>query len=244
VVGASAYSRTFDFPAFRAIADEVGAMVMVDMAHIAGLVATGHHPSPVPHADFVTTTTHKTLRGPRGGLVLCREKYAKDLDRALFPGIQGGPLMHVIAAKAVALEEALRPSFKAYQEQVVRNASAMAASLEARGWRIISGGTDNHLMLVDVFQQGIPGNEAEHVLDAAGITVNKNGIPFDPNPPLKPSGIRLGSPAITTRGMKEPEMDLIAGWIDGALRNRADQAAVAAIRQEVFGLTARFPIPE
>ena len=244
VVGASAYSRTFDFPAFRAIADEVGALVMVDMAHIAGLVATGHHPSPVPFADFVTTTTHKTLRGPRGGMVLCREKFAKDLDRALFPGIQGGPLMHVIAAKAVALQEALQPSFKVYQEQVVRNAKAMAAALEARGWRIISGGTDNHLMLVDVFQQGIPGNEAESTLDKAGITVNKNGIPFDPNPPLKPSGIRLGSPAITTRGMKEPEMELIAGWIDAALRNRAEAEAVARIRQEVFALTSRFPIPE
>jgi glycine hydroxymethyltransferase len=244
VVGASAYSRTFDFPAFRAIADEVGAMVMVDMAHIAGLVATGHHPSPVPYADFVTTTTHKTLRGPRGGMVLCREKYAKDLDRALFPGIQGGPLMHVIAAKAVAFAEALQPSFKVYQEQVVRNAAALAAALDARGWRIISGGTDNHLMLVDVFQQGIPGNEAEHTLDKAGITANKNGIPFDPNPPLKPSGIRLGSPAVTTRGMKEPEMQLIAGWIDEALRQRTDEAAVARIRQEVFGLTSRFPIPE
>jgi len=244
VVGASAYSRTFDFPAFRAIADEVGALVMVDMAHIAGLVATGHHPSPVPFADFVTTTTHKTLRGPRGGMVLCREKFAKDLDRALFPGIQGGPLMHVVAAKAVALAEALRPEFKSYQEQVVRNASALAASLAAKGWRIISGGTDNHLMLVDVFQQGIPGNEAEQTLDKVGITVNKNGIPFDPNPPLKPSGIRVGSPAVTTRGMKEAEMELIAGWIDGALRNRTDEAAVATIRKEVFALTSRFPIPE
>ena len=244
VVGASAYSRTFDFPAFRAIADEVGALVMVDMAHIAGLVATGHHPSPVPFADFVTTTTHKTLRGPRGGMVLCRDKFAKDLDRALFPGVQGGPLMHVVAAKAVALAEALQPEFKAYQEQVVKNASAMAAALAGKGWRIISGGTDNHLMLVDVFQQGIPGNEAEHTLDKVGITVNKNGIPFDPNPPLKPSGIRLGSPAVTTRGMKEAEMELIAGWIDGALRNRADEAAVATIRKEVFELTSRFPIPE
>jgi len=244
VVGASAYSRTFDFPAFRAIADEVGALVMVDMAHIAGLVATGPHPSPVPYADFVTTTTHKTLRGPRGGLILCREKFAKDLDRALFPGVQGGPLMHVIAGKAVALAEALRPEFKLYQAQVVKNAHAMAEGLAARGWRIISGGTDNHLMLVDVFQQGIPGNEAEHTLDRVGITANKNGIPFDPNPPLKPSGIRLGSPAITTRGMKEAEMGLIAGWIDAALRNRADDAALVKIREEVFALTSRFPIPE
>ncbi|BDU75051.1 serine hydroxymethyltransferase [Mesoterricola sediminis] len=244
VVGASAYPRIFDFAAFRAIADEVGALMMVDMAHIAGLVATGHHPSPVPFADFVTTTTHKTLRGPRGGLVLCRERFAKDLDRALFPGVQGGPLMHVVAAKAVALGEALQPGFKAYQDQVVRNAAALAAALQAKGWRIVSGGTDNHLMLVDVFQQGILGNEAEQALDKAGITVNKNGIPFDPNPPLKPSGVRIGSPAITTRGMKEPEMVRIAGWIDSALRSRADEAAIARIRDEVFALTAQFPIPE
>jgi len=244
VVGASAYPRIFDFAAFRAIADEVGALMMVDMAHIAGLVATGHHPSPVPHADFVTTTTHKTLRGPRGGLVLCRERFAKDLDRALFPGVQGGPLMHVVAAKAVALFEALQPEFKAYQEQVVRNAAAMAAALQRKGWRIVSGGTDNHLMLVDVFGQGILGNEAEQTLDKAGITVNKNGIPFDPNPPLKPSGIRIGSPAITSRGMKEPEMERIAGWIDMALRYRADEASSARIRQEVFELTDQFPIPE
>jgi glycine hydroxymethyltransferase len=244
VVGASAYARTFDFPAFRAIADEVGALMMVDMAHIAGLVATGHHPSPVPYADFVTTTTHKTLRGPRGGLVLCRERFAKDLDRALFPGVQGGPLMHVVAAKAVALGEALKPEFKTYQEQVVRNAAALASSLASKGWRIVSGGTDNHLMLVDVFQQGILGNEAEQTLDRAGMTVNKNGIPFDPNPPLKPSGIRIGTPAITSRGMKEGEMELIAGWIDMALRFRADEDASARIRAEVFELTGRFPIPE
>jgi glycine hydroxymethyltransferase len=244
VVGASAYPRTFDFPAFRTIADEVGALVMVDMAHIAGLVATGLHPSPVPFADFTTTTTHKTLRGPRGGLVLCKERFAKDLDRALFPGIQGGPLMHVIAAKAVALAEALRPEFKTYQEQVVRNAKALAGALAAKGWRIVSGGTDNHLMLVDVFQQGIPGNEAEQTLDRAGITVNKNGIPFDPNPPLKPSGIRVGSPAVTTRGMKEEEMEQIAGWMDGALRSRTDESALARIRSEVFQLTSRYPIPE
>ena len=244
VVGASAYSRTFDFPAFRAIADEVGALVMVDMAHIAGLVATGHHPSPVPHADFVTTTTHKTLRGPRGGLILCKERFAKDLDRALFPGVQGGPLMHVVAAKAVALGEALKPEFKAYQQQVILNAAAMAQALQDKGWRVVSGGTDNHLMLVDVFQQGILGNEAEQTLDRAGITVNKNGIPFDPNPPLKPSGIRIGSPAVTTRGMKEKEMGLIAGWIDMALRYRAEEGSTARIRQEVFELTGLFPIPE
>jgi len=244
VVGASAYPRIFDFPAFRVIADEVGALMMVDMAHIAGLVATGHHPSPVPMSDFVTTTTHKTLRGPRGGMILCKEKYAKDLDRALFPGTQGGPLMHVIAAKAVALGEALKPDFKAYQEQVVRNAATLAKELAGKGWRIVSGGTDNHLMLVDVFQQGIMGNEAEKTLDAAGITVNKNGIPFDPNPPLKPSGIRVGSPAVTTRGMKEAEMKHIAGLMDSALRNRADEAKVAQVREEVFALTQRYPIPE
>jgi len=244
VVGASAYPRIFDFPAFRAIADEVGALVMVDMAHIAGLVATGHHPSPVPYADFVTTTTHKTLRGPRGGLVLCRERFAKDLDRAVFPGVQGGPLMHVVAAKAVALGEALKPEFKVYQEQVIRNARALAGALTEKGWRVVSGGTDNHLMLVDVFQHGILGNEAEQTLDRAGITVNKNGIPFDPNPPLKPSGIRIGSPAVTTRGMKEEEMVRIAGWIDMALRFRADESSTARIRQEVFELTGLFPIPE
>jgi len=244
VVGASAYPRIFDFPAFRAICDEVGALMMVDMAHIAGLVASGHHPSPVPMADFVTTTTHKTLRGPRGGLIICKEQYAKDIDRSVFPGIQGGPLMHVIAAKAVALGEALKPGFKVYQEQVVKNAAELASCLQAKGWRIVSGGTDNHLMLVDVFQHGLLGNEAEKTLDLACITVNKNGIPFDPNPPMKPSGIRIGSQAITTRGMKETEMDLIAGWIDMALRHRADESAIARIRQEVIHLTDQFPIPE
>jgi len=244
VVGASAYPRIFDFSAFRAICDEVGALMMVDMAHIAGLVASGHHPSPVPHADFVTTTTHKTLRGPRGGMILCKEKYAKDIDRSVFPGIQGGPLMHVIAAKAVALGEALKPEFKTYQGQVVKNAAELSSCLQAKGWRIVSGGTDNHLMLVDVFQHGLLGNEAEKTLDLAGITVNKNGIPFDPNPPMKPSGIRIGSPAITTRGMKETEMDLIAGWIDMALRHRADESAIARIRQEVIHMTDQFPIPE
>ena len=244
VVGASAYPRIFDFPAFRAIADEVGALVMVDMAHIAGLVATGHHPSPVPHADFVTTTTHKTLRGPRGGLILCKEKYAKDLDRAVFPGIQGGPLMHVIAAKAVAFAEALRPEFRAYSGQVISNARTLAKGLGEMGWRVVSGGTDNHLMLVDVFARGIFGNEAEKVLDRAGLTVNKNGIPFDPNPPLKPSGIRLGSPALTTRGMKEAEMTQIAAWIDRALRQKDDESAIIALQEEVFALGARFPIPE
>ncbi len=244
VVGASAYPRVFDFPAFRAIADEVGALVMVDMAHIAGLVATGHHPSPVPHADFVTTTTHKTLRGPRGGMILCKEKYAKDIDRALFPGIQGGPLMHVIAAKAVSFIEALQPEFKIYSGQVITNAQALAKGLQEKGWRIVSGGTDNHLMLVDVFAQGILGNDAEKVLDRAGLTVNKNGIPFDPNPPLKPSGIRLGSPALTSRGMKESEMALIAGWIDHALRSKDNEAAISALQEEVFSMGEKYPIPE
>ncbi len=244
VVGASAYPRVFDFKAFRAICDEVGALMMVDMAHIAGLVAAGLHPSPVPFADFVTTTTHKTLRGPRGGLVLCKEKYAKDLDRAVFPGVQGGPLMHVIAGKAVAFGEALQPGFKAYQEQVIKNAAVLAQTLANKGWRIVSGGTDNHLMLVDVFANGMLGSEAEKALDKAGITVNKNGIPFDPNPPLKPSGIRLGSPAVTTRGLKEAEMQQVGLWIDRALRNRQDDAALAVIYQEVAALTNRFPIPE
>ncbi|HQL47433.1 MAG: Serine hydroxymethyltransferase [Acidobacteria bacterium ADurb.Bin340] len=244
VVGASAYPRVFDFAAFRAICDEVGALMMVDMAHIAGLVASGHHPSPVPHADFVTSTTHKTLRGPRGGIVLCKEKFAKDLDRAVFPGIQGGPLMHVIAAKAVAFGEALKPEFKAYQAQVLKNAQVLASSLAEKGWRIVSGGTDNHLMLVDVFANGMLGSEAEKALDKAGITVNKNGIPFDPNPPLKPSGIRLGSPAVTSRGLKEAEMAQVAAWIDEALRHRTDEAVLNRIYHEVEQLTARFPIPE
>jgi glycine hydroxymethyltransferase len=244
VAGASAYPRTFDFPAFRAIADEVGALLMVDMAHFAGLVATGHHPSPVPYADFTTTTTHKTLRGPRGGLVLCKEQYAKELDRAVFPGVQGGPLMHVIAAKAVAFGEALQPGFKAYSAQVVANAQALAAALAELGWRIVSGGTDNHLLLVDVFQKGILGSEAEKALDKAGITTNKNGIPFDPNPPLKPSGIRLGTPALTTRGMREAEMVRIAQWIHRALEVRGDEGALAALQGEVLELSARFPIPE
>jgi len=244
VVGASAYPRLFDFEAFRRICDEVGALMMVDMAHIAGLVATGHHPSPVPFADFVTTTTHKTLRGPRGGLVLCKEKYAKELDRAVFPGVQGGPLMHVIAAKAVAFGEALKPEFKAYQGQVIKNAAALAGALAEKGWRIVSGGTDNHLMLVDVFSNGILGSEAEKALDKAGITVNKNGIPFDPNPPLKPSGIRLGSPAVTTRGLKESEMAKVGAWIDEALRNRTNDVVLTRIYDEVAQLTNKFPIPE
>ena len=244
VVGASAYSRTWNFPLFRQICDEVGALLMVDMAHIAGLVATGHHPSPVPHADYVTTTTHKTMRGPRGGLILCKSQYAKDIDRAVFPGVQGGPLMHVIAAKAVALHEIQQPDFKAYSGQVIRNAHALAKGLQERGWRIVSGGTDNHLFLVDLRDHGLLGHEAEDCLHRAGMTTNKNGIPFDPNPPLKPSGIRLGSPALTTRGMKEEEMDQIARFFDVTLRHRADESTFARVRQEVFHLTDQFPIPE
>jgi glycine hydroxymethyltransferase len=244
VAGASAYPRTWDFAAFRAIADEVGALLMVDMAHFAGLVATGHHPSPVPHADFTTTTTHKTLRGPRGGLILCKEQYAKELDKALFPGVQGGPLMHVIAGKAVAFGEALKPEFKAYSEQVIKNARALSSALQEKGWRIVSGGTDNHLMLVDVFQKGLLGSEAEKALDKAGLTTNKNGIPFDPNPPLKPSGIRLGTPALTSRGMKEAEMVQVAAWIDRALLSKDDEAALKIIQGEVFALSVEFSIPE
>jgi glycine hydroxymethyltransferase len=222
----------------------VGALLMVDMAHIAGLVATGHHPNPVPHADYVTTTTHKTMRGPRGGLILCRSQYAKDIDRAVFPGVQGGPLMHIIAAKAVAFHEMQQPEFKAYSGQVIRNAHALAKGLQERGWRIVSGGTDNHLFLVDLRDHGLLGHEAEDCLHRAGMTTNKNGIPFDPNPPLKPSGVRLGSPALTTRGMKEEEMDQIARFFDLTLRHRADESTFARVRQEVFHLTDQFPIPE
>src|SRR5262249_4330075 len=209
VVGASAYPRIFDFARVRGIADQVGALIMTDMAHIAGLVAAGEHPSPVPHSDFVTTTTHKTLRGPRGGMVLCKTAFAKDLDRALFPGVQGGPLMHVIAAKAVCLKEALTPAFKQYQRQIVRNAARLAHALSWAGFRLVSGGTDNHLMLVDVFSRGLTGKVAEAALGRAGITVNKNAIPFDQNPPLVASGIRVGTPAVTTRGLREAEMDVV-----------------------------------
>lgn len=220
IAGASAYSRTLDFKAFRAICDEVGAILMVDMAHIAGLVAAGIHESPVPYADFVTTTTHKTLRGPRGGLILCKEKYQKDIDRAVFPGIQGGPLMHVIAAKAVALHEALQPEFKAYQRQIAANASALSEHLASLGFTIVSGGTDTHLMLVDLTNRNVTGKEAQNRLDEVFITVNKNGIPFDKLSPMITSGIRIGTPAVTTRGMKEAEMAEIACLIDKALSER------------------------
>jgi glycine hydroxymethyltransferase len=242
VAGASAYSRIIDFKRLRKIADSVGAYLMVDMAHIAGLVAAGCHPSPVPHADFVTTTTHKTLRGPRGGMILCKEKFAADIDRQVFPGIQGGPLMHVIAAKAVAFHEALQPSFKQYQQQVVKNAQALAAALEDKDIRLVSGGTDNHLMLVDLTEAGISGKDAAIALDKAAITVNKNGIPFDKKSPFVTSGIRIGTPAVTTRGMKEAEMMLIAGFIKKAIRHADNDAILKEIRNEVVALTACFPI--
>jgi glycine hydroxymethyltransferase len=242
VVGASAYSRTIDFAPFREVADEVGALVMTDMAHIAGLVATGVHPNPVPYSDFVTTTTHKTLRGPRGGMVLCRATYAKDLDRAVFPGIQGGPLMHIIAAKAVCLKEALSPAFKIYQQQIARNAARLADQLAEAGFRLVSGGTDNHLMLVDVFSKGITGKVAEAALGRAAITVNKNAIPFDQNPPMVASGIRIGTPAVTTRGMREAEMDIIALLIARVLAAPEDAAIAAAVKQDVEALCHQFPL--
>ena len=250
--GASAYPRLWDFARMRQIADKVGAVYIFDMAHIAGLVAGGSHPSPIPHAHITTTTTHKTLRGPRAGMILCGKNYqvgekaeqtiGKAIDMAVFPGQQGGPLVHIIAAKAVAFGEVLRPEFKTYASQTVSNAKALAESLQEAGYRIVSGGTDNHLMLVDVFQKGILGSEAEAALGKAGITVNKNAIPYDTNPPLKPSGIRIGTPALTTRGMQEPEMRVIGGWIAKALDRRNDDAALDRIRGEVAELANRFPL--
>ncbi len=240
--GGSAYPRTFDFPRMRAIADEVGALLLIDMAHFAGLVAGGAHPSPVPHAHIVTTTTHKTLRGPRSGLILSQQPFAAAIDKCVFPGQQGGPLVHVIAAKAVAFGEALEPSFHDYAAQVVANAKALAAALAEHGFRVISGGTDTHVLLIDVFAKGMLGSEAENALHAAGITVNKNAIPFDTNPPLKPSGVRIGSPALTTRGMREPEMRTIAGWITAALDTRSDAAALARICGQVRELADSFPL--
>jgi glycine hydroxymethyltransferase len=242
VGGGSAYPRMFDFARMRSIADKVGAYLMIDMAHFAGLVAGGVHPSPVPHAHVVTTTTHKTLRGPRAGLILSKQEFAAGIDRSVFPGQQGGPLMHIVAAKAVAFKEALQPEFATYAKQIVANAKVLAEALAAEGYRIISGGTDTHLMLVDVFQKGILGSEAEHALGAAGITVNKNAIPFDSNPPMRPSGIRIGTPALTTRGMKEPEMRIIAKWIAAALEHRADEAKLGKIRGEVLELAEHFPL--
>jgi glycine hydroxymethyltransferase len=241
--GASAYPRIIDFPRLRQIADSVGAILFVDMAHIAGLVAGGQHPSPIPHAHFVTTTTHKSLRGPRGGIIMCEEKFAKQIDSTVFPGVQGGPLMHVIAAKAVCFHEALQPQFREYQRQVVINARALAAGIANHGYRIVSGGTDNHLMLVDLRPKDLNGKEAQEVLDRASITVNKNAIPFDTSSPFKPGGIRVGTPAVTTRGMKEEEMLEIAELVAEALDNRSDGGALDNVRQKVLDLTAKFPLP-
>jgi glycine hydroxymethyltransferase len=244
VAGASAYPRIIDFERMAKVAKSVDALFFVDMAHIAGLVAAGVHPSPVPHADIVSTTTHKTLRGPRGGLVLCRSAFAKEIDRLTFPGTQGGPLVHTIAAKAVCLKEAMEPSFKEYQKQVAANAKAMAASVAKQGFRLVSGGTDNHLFLIEIHSRGITGSDAEKALDRAGITVNKNAIPFDPLPPMKAGGIRLGSPSVTTRGMREPEMELIGTWIAEVLSHVGDSAVEQEVRRRVAELAARFPIYE
>jgi glycine hydroxymethyltransferase len=244
IAGASAYPRQLDFDKFAAISKEVGALLMVDMAHIAGLVAAKLHPDPVPVAEFVTTTTHKTLRGPRGGMVLCKEEFAKPIDSAVFPGVQGGPLMHVIAAKAVAFGEALRPEFVTYQKQVIANAKVLAEELLSAGFPIVSGGTDTHLMLVDVFSKsGIGGKKAEHALDTAGITVNKNMIPFDPRKPMDPSGVRIGTPALTTRGMKEAEMKQIARWITDVLAKPDDDDRLSRVRGSVRELCEQFPVP-
>jgi glycine hydroxymethyltransferase len=242
VVGASAYSRIIDFARMAEIARSIGALLFVDMAHIAGLVAAGVHPSPVPHADFVSTTTHKTLRGPRGGMILCKEQFAKDLDRNLFPGIQGGPLMHIIAAKAVCLKEAMQPDFREYGKQVVANAKALASGVIKRGYRVVSGGTDNHLFLIDINSRGLVGSVAQPAFDRAGITVNKNAIPFDPLPPMKAGGIRVGTPAATTRGMRQPEMEKIAGWIAEVLDHLGDEATENRVRGEVAALASKFPL--
>jgi glycine hydroxymethyltransferase len=242
VVGASAYPRTIDFEAVRRAADQCGAVIMADIAHIAGLIAAGLHPSPVAHAEFVTSTTHKTLRGPRGGLIMCKASVAKELDKLVFPGLQGGPLMHVIAAKAVAFKEALEPGFKDYQRQIVGNAAALAATLTGEGWRLVSGGTDNHLMLIDVFARGITGKVAEAALDRAGITVNKNTIPFDTNSPMVASGIRIGTPALTTRGMKERDMEQVGRLIARALAAVENETELAGVKRDVQKLCDRFPL--
>jgi glycine hydroxymethyltransferase len=242
VVGASAYPRTIDFARVRAIADAVGARVMADIAHPAGLVAAGLFPNPCEHIQYVTSTTHKTLRGPRGGLILCKEEHAKEIDRKVFPGAQGGPFMHLIAAKAVCFREAATPGFKAYAAQIIANAKALAAALTERGWRIVSGGTDSHIVLVDVGASGLTGKDGETWLDAAGVIVNKNTIPFDPNPPMVTSGLRLGTAAVASRGMKEPEMVRIADWIHRVLESKGDEAASATVRAEVDELCAGFPI--
>jgi glycine hydroxymethyltransferase len=240
--GGSAYPRTIDFARMRQIADKVGAIYLVDMAHFAGLVAGGAHPSPVPHAQIVTTTTHKTLRGPRAGMILSKQDYAAAIDKVVFPGIQGGPLVHIIAAKAVCFHEAMQPSFRDYARQTVANAKVLAETLSAEGFRLISGGTDTHLMLVDVFSKGMLGSEAEKALGEANITINKNAIPFDTNPPLKPSGIRIGTPALTTRGMKEAEMRQVGQWISQVLHNRTDAAVLNKVRQQVLQLAEAFPL--
>ena len=242
LVGASAYPRIFDFPRFRKIADGVGAILFVDMAHFAGLVAAGIHPNPVPYAEVVTSTTHKTLRGPRGGFILCRQEFAKQIDKDVFPGIQGGPLMHVIAAKAVAFQEALTPEFKLYQQQIVKNCQTLAGEFTRMGYRIVSGGTDNHLLLMDVSVKGLTGKDAAAALDLAGITVNKNLIPFDTKSPFQASGIRIGTPAVTTRGMKEGEMKQIAALIHEVLSAISDETVVASVRKKVLALTQRFPL--
>jgi glycine hydroxymethyltransferase len=242
MVGASAYPRVIDFERIAKVAGAIGSPMVVDMAHIAGLVAGGVHPTPVPYAEFVTTTTHKTLRGPRAGMVMCREQYAKDLDRALFPGVQGGPLMHIIAAKAVCFKEAMEPPFAEYQRQIVANAARLAASIASHGFRLVSGGTDNHLMLVDVFSKGLTGKVAEAALGKAAITVNKNAIPFDQNPPMVASGIRVGTPAVTTRGMREPEMDQIGDLIARVLASPEDDHVLRLVKDDVMKLCKRFPL--
>ena len=242
VAGASAYSRIIDFKKFREICDAVGAYLFVDMAHIAGLIVAGLHPNPVPYAEFVTTTTHKTLRGPRGGMILCRQEFAKKVDLSIFPGIQGGPLMHVIAGKAVAFKEALSPEFKKYQEQIVKNSKSLAEHLGRRGFRIVAGGTDNHLFMVDLRKKNISGKEAAHVLDQVRITVNKNLIPFDPASPMVTSGLRIGTPAVTTRGMTEREMEIIAACIDDAISHKEDEKALEGVRSKVDEITKKFPL--
>jgi glycine hydroxymethyltransferase len=242
VAGGSAFPRAIDFAPFREIADESGCLLMADIAHPAGLVAAGLHPTPVPHADFVTTTTHKTLRGPRGGMVMCRAAHAPALDKVVMPGMQGGPLMHVIAAKAVALREALTPDWRAYQRQIVTNAKALADALVRHGYRLVTGGTDTHLMLLDLSATGVTGKEAQEALDRAWITVNKNTIPFETRSPMVTSGIRIGTPAVTTRGMKEPEMEIIAGFIDRVLKGRGDAKVEASVRVDVASLAGRFPL--
>jgi glycine hydroxymethyltransferase len=242
ICGASAYSRVIDFKRIREICDASGSLMMADIAHIAGLVVTGNHPSPVPYADFVTTTTHKTLRGPRAGLILCKEQYAKDLDRAVFPGVQGGPLVHIIAAKAVAFAEAMTPEFKEYQTQIVRNAKALAKAVADTGFRIVSGGTDNHLFLTDVFSKGISGKDGQNMLESANITVNKNTIPFDTQKPMVASGLRIGTPAVTTRGLREPEMKTLANLIARVLDGKGDSGVIAQVKREVKEVCDRFPI--